>query len=137
MRKMLKPGLRPKLGHKRWITKRSSMSSNAIQNRHSSSEDARLAGSYRTLPPPSNSLDSFRPPPFGSVPEDSSAPQPRRRRLGCNVDVCNETVPKKALMSGRFAGLRPGLTASVLTTRKLSDQTSNTLMEMLRGGPQC
>src|ERR1700719_622459 len=57
--------------------------------------ECRPTGSYRTLPPQSNSLDSFRPPlPFGSVPEYSSTPQRRHRRLGCNVDVCNETVAK-------------------------------------------
>jgi hypothetical protein len=39
------------------------------------------------------------------------------------------------LTSGSFAGLRPGLTASVFTTRKLSVQSSNTLMKMLRGAP--
>jgi hypothetical protein len=82
-----------------------------------------------------NSLDSFRPLPFGSVPEYSSTPQRRRRRLGCNVDVCNETIAKRALMSGSFAGLRTGLTASVFTTRRLSAQSSNTLMKMLRGAP--
>jgi hypothetical protein len=38
------------------------------------------------------------------------------------VDVCNETIAKKALTSGSFSGLRPGLTASVFTTRKLSAQ---------------
>src|ERR1700723_4430358 len=81
----------------------------------------------------SNSADSFRPPPpFGSVPEYSSTPPRRRRRLGCNVDVCNETIAKKALTSGSFSGLRQGLTASVFTTRKLSTQSSNTLMKMLR-----
>jgi len=42
---------------------------------------------------------------------------------------------KKALMSGSFAGLRPDLTASVFTTRKLSAQSSNILMKMLRGAP--
>ena len=36
-------------------------------------------------------------------------------------------------MSGSFAGPRPGLTASVFTTRKLSALSSNTLMRMLRG----
>jgi hypothetical protein len=83
-----------------------------------------------------NSYDSFRLLlPFGSVPEYSSTPQRQRRRLGCNVDVCNETIAKRALMSGSFAGLRPGLTASVLTTRKLSAQSSNTLMKMLPGAP--
>ena len=96
----------------------------------------RSTGSYRTLPPQSNSLDSFRPPlPFGSVPEYSSTPPRRRRRLGCNVDVCNETIAKKALTSNSFSGLRPGLAASVFTTRKLSAQSSNTLMKMLRGAP--
>jgi hypothetical protein len=33
----------------------------------------------------------------------------------------------------RFAGLRPGLTASVFTERKSSAQSSNTRMKMLRG----
>src|SRR6202162_3886564 len=82
--------------------------------------DCRPTGSYRTLPPQSNSLDSFRPPlPFGSVPEYSSTPQRRRRRLGCNVDVCNETVAKKAPMSRSFAGLRPGLTGKRFYHKKI------------------
>jgi hypothetical protein len=42
---------------------------------------------------------------------------------------------KEGMMSGSFAGLRPGLTASVFTTRKLSAQSSNTLMKMPRGAP--
>jgi hypothetical protein len=36
---------------------------------------------------------------------------------------------------GSFAGLRPGLTAGVFTTRKLSAQSSHTLVKMLRGAP--
>ena len=32
-------------------------------------------------------------------------------------------------------GLRPGFTASVFTTRKLSAQSSNILMKMLHGAP--
>ena len=55
--------------------------------------------------------------------------------IGCNTDVWNETVAKKALMSGSFAGLRPDLTASVFTTRKLSAQSNNILMKMQRGAP--
>jgi len=35
------------------------------------------------------------------------------------VDVCNETVAKKAPMSRSFAGLRPGLTASVFYHKKI------------------
>ena len=51
------------------------------------------------------------------------------------MDVCNETVAKKALTSGSFASLRQGLTATVFTTRKLSAQSCNTLMKMVRGAP--
>ena len=40
------------------------------------------------------------------MPDDSSMPQRRRRRIGCNADVSNETVAKKALMSGSFAETR-------------------------------
>src|ERR1700736_3565829 len=90
--------------------------------------------SETTLPPQGNSLDWFRPPlPFGYMPEDSSTPQRRRRRIGCNADVCNETVAKKALMYGSFAGPRPCLTGRVYTTRKSSALSSNTLRKMLRG----
>ena len=46
-----------------------------------------------------------------------------------------ETLAKKALMSGSFAGPRPALTASVFTARRLSALSSNTLMRMLRGEP--
>src|SRR5260370_28991489 len=89
------------------------------------------------LPPQSNSLDWFRQPlPFGSMPEDSSTPQRRRRRIGCHADVCNETVAKKALMSGSFAGLRPGFTGRVFTTIKLSVLSSKTLMKTRRRAPQ-
>jgi len=35
----------------------------------------------------------------------------------------------------RFPGLRPGLTASVSTTRKLSARSSNILTKMLRVAP--
>jgi hypothetical protein len=34
--------------------------------------------------------------------EDSSTPQRRRRRIGCNADVCNETLAKKVLMFWQF-----------------------------------
>ena len=53
------------------------------------------------------------------MPEDSSMPQRRRRRIGCNADVCNETVVKKALMSGSFAGPRPGLDGTRLYHKKI------------------
>ena len=35
------------------------------------------------------------------------------------LDVCHETVAKKALTSGSFADLGPGLTANVFTTLKV------------------
>jgi hypothetical protein len=52
-----------------------------------------------------------------------------------NADVCNETGVSKALMSGSFAGLRPDLTVNVFTIRRLSAQSSNILMKMLRANP--
>jgi hypothetical protein len=38
-------------------------------------------------------------------------------------------------MSGSFGDLRLALTASVFTTKRLSAQSSNTLMKMLPGAP--
>jgi hypothetical protein len=53
------------------------------------------------------------------MPEYSSTPQRRRRKLGCNLDVCNETVAKKALTCGSFSGLRPGLTGKRFYHKKI------------------
>ena len=50
-----------------------------------------------TLPPQGNSLDWFQPPyPSALCLRILSTPQRRHRRIGCNADVCNETVVKKA-----------------------------------------
>jgi len=68
------------------------------------------------------------------MPEDLLLPtavQEEKMKRGCMQRNSRKEGPDV----WQFAGLRPDLTASVFTTRKLSAQSSNILMKMLRGHP--
>src|SRR5215469_9255660 len=81
------------------------------------------------LPPQSNSLAAS--PTLPAILEDSSAPQPRAGRQGCNTDVCNESAASEALTHGSFAGPRLPMTAGVFIVRKSSAASSSTPTRML------
>jgi hypothetical protein len=53
------------------------------------------------------------------MPEDSSTPQRPRRRIGCNADVCNETVRKEGPDVWQFRWSETGLHGKRLYHKKI------------------